>query len=163
MWHGDVVDPLLTAVSALGVSVVSAVTQVVPIEAYLAGLGLLGGGAGVWLVAVLAGVGHGLGKLAWYEVGVAAHSWEPFRRWLARPRVRASYARWLEEFETRPRTVLLMLLASALVSVPPLSVTPTIAGQLRVGRAATFLVVSAGRTLRFAALLGAVGWVADLL
>ncbi|GGK70852.1 hypothetical protein GCM10011509_19120 [Ornithinimicrobium pekingense] len=156
------VDPVLAAVSAFGVSVVSAVTQVVPIEAYLAGLGLVGGGVGLWLVATLAGVGHAVGKLAWYEVGVAAHRSQRFRDWLERPRVKASYTRWLAAFERRPRLVLVMVLASALTGLPPLAVAPTIAGQLRAGRWATVTCIAVGRTLRFAVLLGAVALVVDL-
>lgn len=154
------VEATWPALSALVVSVVSAVTQVVPIEAYLAALGLVAGGAGTWVVAALAGLGHALGKLVWYEVGRAAHSWERYRRWLERPRVRASYARWLRAFADRPRLVLLMLAASAVVGVPPLAVTPTVAGHLGVGRWSTFAVIGLGRTLRFAAVLGAVGLVA---
>lgn len=153
------VEPLLPALSAMLVSVVSAVTQVVPIEAYLAALGVVAGGAGTWLVAALAGLGHALGKLVWYEVGRVAHSWERYRRWLERPRVRASYARWLRAFGERPRLVLLMLAASAVVGVPPLAVTPTVVGHLGVGRWPTFAVIAVGRTLRFAAVLGAVGLV----
>lgn len=159
MWHRGGVDPLLTATGALAFSVLSAVTQVVPMEAYLLGLGLLGGGGATWLVAASAGVGHGVGKLTWYEVGRAAHRWPRFQRWLERPRVRRTYARWLQAFERRPRLVLLLLGASATVGVPPLTVTPTIAGQLRVGRVPFVVVVSVGRTLFFAAVLGAIGWV----
>jgi membrane protein YqaA with SNARE-associated domain len=156
------VEALLIALSALAVSVVSAVTQVLPVEAYLAGLGLVGAGAGLWLVALFAGVGHGLGKMAWYEVGRVAHRSARFRRWLERPRVRASYTRWLAEFERRPRLVLLMVGASALLGLPPLAVIPTIAGQVRASRLATFVCIAGGRTLRFAVLLGAVGWLAGL-
>ena len=155
------VEPALIAASAFGVSVVSAVTQVVPIEAYLAGVGVLGGAA-VWLVALLAGLGHALGKLAWYEVGLVAHRSARFSRWLERPRVRASYTRWLGEFEQRPRLVLLLVAASGLLGLPPLAVTPTIAGQVRAGRLPTFLCIASGRTVRFAVLLGAVGWLVDL-
>ena len=74
--------------------------------------------------------------------------------------MRASYARWLRAFADRPRLVLLMLAASAVVGVPPLAVTPTVAGHLGVGRWSTFAVIGLGRTLRFAAVLGAVGLVA---
>lgn len=156
-------DDLLSAVGAFGVSLASALTQVIPVEAYLAGLALLTEGAGIWLVAALAGLGHGLGKLAWYELGRGVHAWPRFQRWMERPAVAATYARWLAAFETRPRLTLLLLFASAVVSVPPLSVTPTIAGQLRVGRGRVLAIVTVGRTVRFAALLGAAEWLAELL
>jgi membrane protein YqaA with SNARE-associated domain len=154
----EAVEALLVALSVFGVSVVAAVSQVLPVDPYLAGVGLFAGGVGVWLVALAAGAGHGLGKMAWYEVGRVAHRWDRFRRWLDRPRVKVTYARWLVEFEKRPRLVLLMLGASALVGLPPLAVTPTIAGQLRTSRWATFLIITAGRTVRYAVLLGAFIW-----
>lgn len=127
------------------VAAVSAVIPFVAIDVFLVGVALMAPAAALPLVVALAAAGQLAGKLPiyWACRGVAAL---PGRHRARLERVRAWVARW----DRAPRGV---LLASAVLGLPPFSVISTAAGVLGVEALTFSALVLLGRGLRFAAIV----------
>ncbi|MBL9014494.1 MAG: hypothetical protein JNL83_09980 [Myxococcales bacterium] len=142
-------DGLLAALGLYGgtfaVAAVSALVPLVAIDVFLVGVALVVPGAALPALVALAAAGQLAGKLPiyWACRGVAAL---PGRHRARLDRVRAWVARW----ERAPRAV---LLASAVLGLPPFSIISTAAGVLGVDARTFSLLVLAGRGLRFTALV----------
>lgn len=149
--------------ATFGVGVVSAVLPLVNIEAYLVALGTTTTLSSLWLVAVAAGAGQTLGKIAWYEVARRSLSWPWVERKLGKPGAQARRERWHTRLAARPWLSGAVLFASATVGLPPLLIMAVVAGQLELSRTGFVVIVLVGRTLRFAAILGGLSWVVDLI
>lgn len=146
------------------VSLVSGLVPFVSIEVYLGGVaaatdaarspGLLVG------LALAAGVGQTLAKVAWYLVAARSMESPRLQRKLAKERWRRAVERWHERVTGRPVLTTAVLLASAFVGFPPLMIIAVVAGSLRVPLAVYVPAVLLGRTVRFWLLLTGVGWFA---
>ncbi len=157
----------MTEVLALfGVSVASALVPLINIEAYLVGLVALtdgGGGAWVWTLSIVGGVGQMVGKVVWYYLGANALRWGWVRRKVEKPRAQAKLELWRARTNDRPIAAASLLAVSAVVGFPPFAILAVLAGQLRMNLLLFIVVGTLGRTLRFAAVLGGAGWAADLM
>lgn len=145
------------------VSVVSALVPLVNAEAYLVALASTTDLSSIWLVSAVAGVGQTVGKVAWYEAGRRALDWPWVRRKLGTPRAEQRRELWQRRLSARPWASSTVLFASATAGFPPLLVMAVVAGQLHMSRSLFTLIVLVGRTLRFAAVLGGLWWVTDLI
>jgi membrane protein YqaA with SNARE-associated domain len=149
--------------ATFGVAVASALFPLINIEAYIAGVGALVDTFGIWPVSAVAGAGQAVGKILWYEVGRSSMSWPYIRKKMASPGWRRQYDKVKNRIDDRPWVGVVLLFASALLGVPPLAVMAVFAGQLKFNPFVFYATVFVGRTLRFAAVLGGVSWVADFL
>lgn len=147
----------------LGFGALSALVPGVPIELWLGGVGALTDRVGVWTVAFAAALGHGLGKVPWYALGRWSVGWPWMRRQLEKPAVGERYDRLVDWMQRHPGWGQATMFLSSLAGVPPLAVFVVVAGQLRMSLAACVVSMTVGRTLRFAALLGAFTWALDLV
>jgi len=134
-----------------GTFVVAAISSVIPfvaIDVVLVGIALAAPAAALPLVVALAAAGQVVGKLPIYAAtrGVAA------MRGRHRARIERMRA-WLTRWERAPRTV---LMASAVLGLPPFSLVATAAGVLGIGPRTFASIVFVGRGLRFAAIVGIV-------
>lgn len=154
---------MTTLLLTFGVCVVSALVPLVNAEAYLVAVALSTEGAGLWALALVAGLGQTLGKVVWYEAARQSLSWGWVRRKLDKPERREALQRWRARFQERPWLWVGVLFASASIGLPPLLILAVLAGQLHVPRVGFVLTVLIGRTLRFAAILGGLDWLAELL
>lgn len=147
----------------LGFGALSALVPGVPIELWLGGVGALVDDIGVWTVAFVASLGHSLGKLPWYALGRWSLGWPWMRRQLEKPGVGERYdhlVTWMEQHAGWGQATMVL---SSVVGLPPLAVFIVVAGQLRMSAVACFVSMTLGRTLRFAAILGAFTWALDLV
>lgn len=147
----------------LGFGALSALVPGVPIEVWLGGVGALTDRVGIWPVAFVAALGHALGKLPWYALGRWSVGWPWMRRQLEKPAVGERYERLVTWMAAHPGWGQATMLASSLVGVPPLAVFVVVAGQLRLSILGSTVWMTVGRTLRFAAILGAFTWLVDLV
>jgi membrane protein YqaA with SNARE-associated domain len=113
---------------------------------------------GLWVLAVVAAGGQMVGKTVWYMAGRHALDWAWLARKTAKPRWQAALARWQGRIGDRAWVAALVLLASATVGFPPFAILSVIAGQLRIALPLFLVTGMVGRTLRFAGILGAAGW-----
>lgn len=140
-----------------GVSVASALLPLINIEAYLGAVAAGRVGA-VWPLATVAALGQMIGKVAYYLLGRSSLEWEWVRRRTDSPKFQARLATWQRRVGDRPLLGGLVIFASATVGLPPLAIVSVIAGSLRLSLPVFFVVGLVGRVLRFASILGAVGW-----
>lgn len=152
-----------TALALLGVAFASALIPLINIEAYLVGLGVLVESAGVWGLALVAGLGQMFGKVIWYYLGANALRWSPVRRRVETPRFQEKLERWRDRVHARPLAAATLVLVSSLTGFPPFAIISVLAGQLRMNLAMFFTVGLLGRTLRFAAFLGGADAIAGVL
>jgi membrane protein YqaA with SNARE-associated domain len=154
---------VLELLGLLLVSIASALVPLINIELYLVGLSTVSSTEGIWLFALLAGLGQMLGKIVWYFLGSNSLRWGWIRRKVEKPKAKAKLELWQRRTHDRPAIGAVLLFASSLGGVPPLAVTAVLAGQLRMQLAVFAVVILIGRTLRFAAVLGGADWIAGLL
>jgi membrane protein YqaA with SNARE-associated domain len=131
-----------------GTFVVAAISSLLPfvaIDVFLVGVVVMAPGAGLPLVVLLAAAGQLAGKLPIYAAsrGIAA---VPGRHRERLERIR----RWIARWEAAPHG---MLLASAILGLPPFSILATAAGLLGVRTRAFCVIVFLGRGLRFAVIV----------
>ncbi len=143
--------------STLGVSVASALLPLVNVEAYLGVVATQVDASRAVPLAVVAGVGQALGKVAWYEAARRGSDSAWLERRLRRPAVRARYDDWRERAHGRPVLVTGVLLTSSLVGLPPLLVTAPLAGALGLSRVVFVVTVAVGRSTQFLVILLGVG------
>ncbi len=142
---------------------VSALFPLVNAEAYLVAVSFATSSTRLWALAFVAGAGQTVGKIIWYEVARRSLDWRWVRKKLDRAHTRELLTRWRERFNAKPWLWSGVLFVSASVGLPPLLILAVVAGQLQVSRIWFVVTVLLGRTLRFAAILGGLGWVTDVL
>ena len=130
------------------------------IEAYIAGVGALVDTYGIWPVAIVAGAGQAVGKILWYEVGRSSMNWSYIQKKMESPGWKRQYDKVKTRIDDRPWVGVALLFASALLGFPPLAIMAVFAGQLKFNPITFYVTVFVGRTLRFAAVLGGVEWLA---
>jgi membrane protein YqaA with SNARE-associated domain len=145
----------------------SALVPLLNAEAYISAAGAmaddqLGTTLGLWVLAVVAAGGQMVGKTVWYMAGRHALDWAWLARKTAKPRWQATLARWQTRIGDRAWVAALVLLASATLGFPPFAILSVIAGQLRIALPLFLATGMIGRTLRFAGILGAAGWLAHV-
>jgi membrane protein YqaA with SNARE-associated domain len=147
----------------LGVAFASALVPLVNIEAYLGVRGSVGGIDNVWVLGLAAGLGQMVGKVVWYYLGASSLHWGWVRRRMETPKAQARLETWRLRTHERPVLAGALVFASAFSGFPPFAILSVLAGQLRMQLALFFGLGLAGRWLRFTAVLGGAGWLAQLL
>ncbi|GAA1969923.1 hypothetical protein GCM10009718_01820 [Isoptericola halotolerans] len=151
--------------TTFAVSLLSGLVPVVSVEVYLGGVAAASDAAGSPAVlaglALAAGVGQTVAKVAWYLLAARSMQSRRLQRKLSQERWRLMYERWHARIAGRPVLTTAVLLASACVGFPPLMIIAVVAGSLRVPMAIYVPTVLVGRTVRFWLLLTGVGWFAD--
>jgi membrane protein YqaA with SNARE-associated domain len=147
----------------LGVAFASALVPVVNIEAYLGVRGSVGGIDNVWVLGLAAGFGQMVGKVVWYYLGASSLHWGWVRRRMETPKAQARLETWRLRTHERPVLAGALVFGSAFSGFPPFAILSVLAGQLRMQLALFFGLGLAGRWLRFTAVLGGAGWLAQLL
>lgn len=143
--------------STFGVALASALIPVINIEVYLGAVAAGRVGA-LWPLATVAALGQMIGKVAYYYLGRASLEWGWVRRRTESPKFQAQLETWRRRVGDRPWLGGLVVFAAATVGIPPLAIVSVIAGSLRLSLPVFFVVGLVGRVLRFASILGAVGW-----
>jgi membrane protein YqaA with SNARE-associated domain len=147
----------------LGVAFASALVPLVNIEAYLGVRGSVGGIDNVWVLGLAAGFGQMVGKVVWYYLGASSLHWGWVRRRMETPKAQARLETWRLRTHERPVLAGALVFGSAFSGFPPFAILSVLAGQLRMQLALFFGLGLAGRWLRFTAVLGGAGWLAQLL
>jgi len=145
----------------------SALVPFLNAEAYISAVAAMAGHQldtmlGLWILAVVAAGGQMVGKTVWYMAGRHALEWAWLARKTAKPKWQAALARWQRRIGDRAWVAALVLLASATFGFPPFAILSVIAGQLRIAVPLFLVTGMVGRTLRFAGILGAAGWLTQL-
>lgn len=148
--------------SLLAIGFTSALFPLVNIEAYISVRAALSGVGPVWLLSFAAALGQMGGKYLWYRLGASSLSWGWVRRKIDKPSQRARLELWRRRTDSRPFLAGCLVFVSAVVGLPPFAVLSVVAGQLGMHLALFLGVGLAGRWLRFAAILGGVGWLEHL-
>ncbi len=149
-------------VATFGFGVLSAIVPVANIETFL-GAATTQSGALWWALALAATVGQMLGKVGFFLLGRGSTEWAWVRRRLAKGKGEERLARLTRAAERRPWSTWLVLAASAVVGIPPFAIVSVLAGQLRVPLSVFLVIGSAGRFVRFAAIVLGVESVSELL
>lgn len=136
-------------------------------EAYVSGVAAMADDQlattlGLWILAVVAAAGQMVGKTIWYMAGRHALDWKWLAKKTAKPKWQAALARWQNRIGDRAWMAALILLVSATVGFPPFAILSVIAGQLKLPLPLFLTTGFVGRTLRFAAILGAASWLKHL-
>jgi membrane protein YqaA with SNARE-associated domain len=151
--------------TTFAVSLLSGLVPVVSVEVYLGGVAAATDAAGspvlLAALALVAGVGQTVAKVAWYLLAARSMASRRLQRKLSQERWRLAYERWHARISGRPVLTTAVLLASACLGFPPLMIIAVVAGSLRVPLAIYVPTVLVGRTVRFWLLLAGVGWFAD--
>ena len=147
----------------LGVAFASALVPLVNIEAYLGVRGSVGSIDNVWVLGLAAGFGQMVGKVVWYYLGASSLHWGWVRRRMETPKAQARLETWRLRTHERPVLAGALVFGSAFSGFPPFAILSVLAGQLRMQLALFFGLGLAGRWLRFTAVLGGAGWLAQLL
>ena len=143
--------------STFGVGLASALLPLINIEVYLGALAAEQV-AGVWPLALVAAAGQMAGKVAYFYLGQNSLSWRWVRRKTESAKFQARLATWQHRIGGRPWVGGLLVFVAASAGIPPLAIISIIVGSLRMSFPVFLVMGFAGRTLRFAAILGSVGW-----
>jgi membrane protein YqaA with SNARE-associated domain len=147
--------------STFGICFVSALIPLVNAEAYIGGVGILSDRAGVWAVSAAAALGQTAGKVIWYYLGRSSLNWGWVRRRTESSRWQARFATWQRRTRGSPWLVSGLVFVSAVVGLPPLAILSVLAGQLALPLPFFVAACATGRLLRFAAVLGGIGFLVD--
>lgn len=139
---------MILLLTTFGVAVASALIPLIPIEAYVAGLGAVGSGTALTLAAA-AGAGQTIGKIVWYEIARRGIESDWAQKKMSSPKVRASYDKWVARIEGRPWYGGVLMLISAFTGLPPLLVMAAVAGALKMPYWIFLPTIFVGRALRF--------------
>ncbi|MCP2256915.1 membrane protein YqaA, SNARE-associated domain [Streptoalloteichus tenebrarius] len=143
--------------STFGVAVLSAVLPVISMEVYLVGVVLKAPELPWWFLALVVAVGQIGGKLLYFYAGRGSL---PLPRLLRRKaRTPGRWARWLDRFrehcQRRPAWSVVLLLVSAVASLPPFAATSVVAGMANIAPTTFVATGLVGRFARFGALAAA--------
>lgn len=141
---------------ALAVGAASALVPFFNVEAYLPVIELRTGHALTVALALAAGIGQTLGKVVWYALGRRGTESAWLQKKLDKGNRRATYERWASRLRDQPTVAVAVMLASALVGVPPLLVMAVVAGSVRMRLSLFVVTVLVGRVLRFWLLLAGI-------
>jgi membrane protein YqaA with SNARE-associated domain len=154
-------SPLWTAIwihaSCFGLSIVSALVPWVNAEAILlAFTASARSWAQLGLLVLVATAGQMIGKCVLYSAARTAARRQPRR-------VDGRVERWRHRLESSPRSALMLVFVSSAAGVPPFYVMTMLAGACRLGFAGFVSAGTAGRLIRFGALvavprLALAGW-----
>jgi membrane protein YqaA with SNARE-associated domain len=144
--------------TTLALGFVSALVPVVNIEAYLAVRAAVTQIDAIWALALVAALGQMAGKFLWYRLGASSLGWAWVRRKIEKPKVAASLELWRSRTHQRPVLTGVLVLAAAIVGLPPLAILAVVAGQLRMSLMLFLGLGLLGRWLRFVGLLSGVAW-----
>ena len=138
----------------------SAFLPLVNAEAYLAASAVTARFGGVWGLAAAAAMGQMAGKSVFYLAGQRSTQW----RWLRRREIRwtSRLARLEEWAGGRPMAGAALLLVSATSGLPPFALVSVLAGRMRLPFGTFLLAGFTARWVRFAAVVGAAGWITHL-
>lgn len=125
--------------------VVGSFVPIINTELLILGIAALAPGAAGWLLVLVATVGTMTGKTVLYYGGIGILKL-PIRR-------SARIERLLAEAHERQNIASGVLLASALIGLPPLYIVTVVAGMIRLNMARFWLFGFVGRFLRFAAVV----------
>ncbi|MBD8870047.1 YqaA family protein [Nocardioides donggukensis] len=134
--------------ATLAYSVLSSVVPVFNIEIYLAAIATQVQPADALPLAIMAGVGQAIGKLAWYYSVIASMRLPFMQRWLAKPKRQAQLARWEARIAGRPVFGGGVTFLSGLIGVPPLLVMGVAAGVVRMNLWLFMTMIVLGRGLQ---------------
>lgn len=147
----------MTVFVSLVVSLVSAFIPVINAEAYLGAIALANPGISAFPLALAGAVGQMAGKYVWYLGAANATRWRWLRKYLADPKRQAAYDKWRTRVHDRPVAAGVGMFLSAFIGIPPLAITPIIAGHLRMNVWLFLVVGLIGRWLRFQLIIMGVG------
>ena len=145
-------------VSTFLFAIASALLPILNVEAFVAGLSAIDQTSGLWLLSLTAGLGQAVGKVFWYEIGRSSMNWQYIRKKMEAPSWQARYDKVKAQVDRQPWTGFGVLFFSAVSGFPPLAVTAVVAGQLKLNRPWFYLLVTVGRTLRFALVIAGVDY-----
>lgn len=151
-----------SVLTIFGIAFVSALIPLINIEAYLGIRAAFVDVGDVWLLSFAAALGAMLGKTIWYFLGSSSLEWAWIKRRLEQPKQQARLERWRARTDSRPVFAGGLVFVSALSGFPPLAILAVLAGQLRMNLFLFLGLGLVGRWLRFAAILGSVGWLHQL-
>lgn len=151
---------LMLLITTFGVAIVSALIPVINLETYIAVAAAITLKFGVWPISMAAAAGQAVGKLCWYTVGRSSINWKFVEKKMQTPKWKHQFAVVQAQADKRSWAGMAMLLLSATVGLPPLAIMAVIAGQLRFNRWWFYFTMFVGRTLRFAAVMGGMSWLA---
>lgn len=139
----------------LAYSVLSSLVPIFNIEVYLVALATQIPRSAALPVAIAAGIGQAVGKIAWYH-GVAKSLEFPWmRRRMESEKWNASYEKWQRRVDQRPWAAGAMMFWSALVGLPPLLLVCPLAGVLKMRMSVFLLTIFVGRAIQsYVILLG---------
>lgn len=147
---------MISLLVAFGVGVGSALVPFFNVEAYLPVVAFKSSHDLTFLLAATAGAGQTVGKLVWYVLGARGSQSAWLQKKLDKGDRREAYERWAARLCDKPIVGVVVMLASAVVGLPPLLVMAIVAGSVRMSLALFLGTVFVGRTLRFWALLAGV-------
>ncbi|TDQ53710.1 hypothetical protein [Actinorugispora endophytica] len=146
------------------VALASALLPFINIEVYLVGAAALVRDGWLPAMAVAAGAGQTLGKIAYYYMGRGVLTTPWLRRKASTPgRWSGHVIRWKKKAEGRPLWTAGLVAVSSFASVPPFMVVSVLAGTVRMPLAAFVAVTAVTRTARFLLLVYAPGAALALL
>lgn len=136
--------------STFAFSIASALLPFLPIEVYIVGAGASEPGipAAVSL-GIAAGAGATIGKIIWYEAARRGIDSQWAQKKLAKPKVKASYEKWLGRMQGRPVYAAAIMFLAASAGIPPLLAMAAVGGLLKMPMWTFIPTVFVGRTLRF--------------
>lgn len=136
--------------STFAFSIASALLPFLPIEVYILGAGAAEPGVPAAIsLGIAAGAGATIGKIIWYEAARRGIDSAWAQKKLAKPKVKASYEKWLGRMQGRPVYAAAIMFLAASVGIPPLLAMAAVGGLLKMPMWTFIPTVFVGRTIRF--------------
>ncbi|NYJ00836.1 membrane protein YqaA with SNARE-associated domain [Nocardioides thalensis] len=136
--------------STFGFSIASALLPFLPIEVYIVGAGAAEPGVPAAVsLGIAAGAGATIGKIIWYEAARRGIDSAWAQKKLAKPKVKASYEKWLGRMQGRPVYAAVIMFLAASAGIPPLLAMAAVGGLLKMPMWTFIPTVFVGRTIRF--------------
>lgn len=136
--------------STFAFSIASALLPFLPIEVYILGAGASEPGVPAAIsLGIAAGAGATIGKIIWYEAARRGIDSEWAQKKLAKPKVKASYEKWLGRMQGRPVYAAAIMFVAASAGIPPLLAMAAVGGLLKMPMWTFVPTVFVGRTIRF--------------
>jgi membrane protein YqaA with SNARE-associated domain len=137
----------------LGFSLLGSLIPIFNVEVYLIAIATQLPRSAVIPVAIAAGAGQTLGKIAWYHASARSMDLPFVQRRFEKPKFKASFERWERVINGHPWAGAGITFASGLIGFPPLLVIGAIGGALRMNQAVYISMIFLGRTLQSWAIL----------
>ncbi len=134
--------------ATLAFAILSSVIPIFNIEVYLAALATQVGPDEALPLALMAGLGQAVGKMAWYWTVVRSMRIPALQRRLSTDKRQAQLATWERRIAGRPWVAGGVTFLSGLVGVPPLLVMGVAAGVVRMNIWIFFVAIVVGRGLQ---------------